>query len=140
MKEIFNRKSGAKLSNKDNIELNFFKSIDDAKEYLKTLDSQEWEILRFTPSQYYSEHHKKYSEPIYKTSHGIIGQEFENVVITIDNLFYYDENDKLSYRGGTYYDATKMLFQNITRTRKRLNLVIIDNSELLDRCVSVLHE
>lgn len=139
MKELFNCRSEAKLSNKDNIELNYFKSIDDAKDYLKTLDNQEWEILRFTPSQYDNEHHKTYSEPTYKTSHGIIGQEFENVVITIDNYFFYDKNGKLGYRGSTYYDAEKMLFQNITRTRKRLNIVIINNSELLDRCVSILN-
>jgi hypothetical protein len=140
MKALFNCKSGVKLSNKDNIELSYFKHIDDAKDYLETLDNQEWEILRFTPSQYNSEHHKKYSDPTHKTSHGIIGQEFENVVITIDNYFYYGENGELIYRGRTYYDAAKMLFQNITRTRKRLNIVIINNGEILDRCVSVLKD
>lgn len=138
MKALFNRKSAIKLSSKDNIELNYFNTIDDAKDYLGTLNSPEWEILRFTPSQYDNEHHKKYSDFSYKTSHGIIGQEFESVVITIDNFFYYDESGKLQYKGSTYYDAAKMLFQNITRTRKRLNIVIINNSELLDRCVSVL--
>lgn len=138
MKALFNSKSGIKLSSKDNIELNYFKSIDDAKDYLGTLDNQEWEILHFTPSQYHKEHHEKYSDSSHKTSHRVIGQEFENVVITIDNFFSYDENGKLIYIGNTYYDAAKMLFQNITRTRKRLNIVIVDNIKLLDRCVSVL--
>jgi Cdc6-like AAA superfamily ATPase len=138
MKALFFSKRGIKLSNKDNIELNYFENIDDAKDYLGTLDNQEWEILHFTPSQYNKEHHEKYSDSSHKTSHRIIGQEFENVVITVDNFFSYDENGELIYKGSTYYDAAKMLFQNITRTRKRLNLVIINNSELLDRCVSVL--
>ncbi len=31
-----------------------------------------------------------------------------------------------------------MLFQNITRARKRLNVVIIGNEEVLSRCISVL--
>jgi DNA replication protein DnaC len=138
MKALFNCKRHIKLPNKDNIELNYFNSINDAKDYLQVLDNQEWEILHFTPSQYNKEHHESYSNTYNKTSHGIIGQEFENVVITIDNFFSYDENGELIYRGKTYYDATKMLFQNITRTRKRLNIVIINNGELLDRCVSVL--
>ncbi len=140
MKALFYCKSDTKPSSKDNIELNYFKSIDDAKDYLGTLDDQEWEILRFTPSQYNKEHHETYSNFSHKTSHGIIGQEFENVVISIDNLFSYNENGELSYRGSTYYDAAKMLFQNITRTRKRLNIVIINNSKLLDRCISSLKD
>ncbi len=135
MKAFFNCKSAIKLSSTENIELNYFANIVDAKDYLETLDNEEWEILRFTPSQYNGEHHQKYSEYSQKTSHEIIGQEFENIVITIDNFFSYDENGELKYRGNTYYDAAKMLFQNITRTRKRLNLVIINNSEVLDRCV-----
>jgi Cdc6-like AAA superfamily ATPase len=138
MKALIDCNSGVKLSSNDNIELNYFKNISDAKDYLGTLDSQEWEILRFTPSQHHNEHHQKYSDFSQKTSHKVIGQEFENVVITLDNFFYYDDNGKLSYRSSTYYDAAKMLFQNITRTRKRLNIVIINNHELLNRCVSVL--
>lgn len=140
MKALFYSKSAIKQLSKDNIQLNYFNNIEDAKDYLETLDNQEWEILHFTPSQYNKEHHENYSDFSHKTSHRVIGQEFENVVITIDKLFFYDENGELKYRGSTYYDATKMLFQNITRTRKRLNIVIINNDEILDRCVSVLKD
>ena len=140
MKALFYSKSAIKQLSKDNIQLDYFKNIEDAKDYLGTLNCEEWKIIRFTPSQYDPEHHKKYSDISHESSHSVIGQEFENVVITIDNFFYYDENGELSYRSNTYYDAAKMLFQNITRTRKRLNIVIIDNSELLDRCVSVLQD
>jgi len=87
MKALFNGKRTVKLSGKEKIELNYFQNTDDAKEYLESLDNQQWEILRFTPSQYNKEHHKNYSDPSHKTSHGIIGQEFENVVITIDKFF-----------------------------------------------------
>ncbi len=138
MKALFYSRSDIKQLKKDNIQLNYFNNIDDAKSYLSTIDKLEWEIIHFTPSQYNKEHHENYSDFSQKTSHRVIGQEFENVVITIDSFFYYDENGELSYRAGTYYDAPKMLFQNITRTRKRLNIVIINNSQLLDRCVSLL--
>lgn len=138
MKALFYSKSAIKQISKDNIQLNYFKNIENAKDYLGTLNNQEWEILHFTPSQYNKEHHENYSDTSHKTSHRVIGQEFDSVVITLDNFFFYDENGELKYRGNTYYDAAKMLFQNITRTRKRLNIVIINNSEVLDRCVSVL--
>ena len=103
-----------------------------------SLNTSEWEILKFTPSQYNNEHHEKYSHSSNKASHGVIGQEFDSVVVTVDSLFYYNQNGDLKYRGNTYYNPVKMLFQNITRTRKRLKIVIINNSEILDRCVSVL--
>jgi len=140
MKALFNNSRNIKLASKKNIELNYFTAIDNAKDYLDTLDNQGWETLRFTPSQYNKEHHKRYSDISQKTSHEIIGQEFENVVITIDSFFYYDEKGELSYRAGTYYDAPKMLFQNITRTRKRLNIVLINNTEILNRCLSILKD
>ncbi len=111
MKALFYSKNTIKQLSKDSIQLNYFNNIEDAKNYLGALDNQEWEILRFTPSQHYNEHHEKYSNFSHKTSHKIIGQEFESVVITIDNFFYYDENGELRYRGSTYYDAAKMLFK-----------------------------
>ena len=135
---LFNSKRKSDLSNKGNIEVNYFKNMDDAKNYLGLLDCEEWEVLRFTPSQYNNEHHEKYSGTSKKTSHKVIGQEFDGVAVTIDKYFSYDEGGDLVYRGDAYYPPVKMLFQNITRARKRVNLVIIDNEELLDRCMHIL--
>lgn len=135
---LFNHNRNLESSKNGNIEINYFQNIQDAKNYLTSLDSDEWEVLRFTPSQYDKEHHEKYSHTLSKTSHEVIGQEFDNVAVTIDSYFTYDENGKLIYQGKAYYYTLKMLFQNITRARKRLNLVIIDNEELLNRCLSIL--
>ncbi|MEH6372425.1 ATP-binding protein [Pectobacterium carotovorum] len=135
---LFNNKRTLELSNTGNIEINYFQSIDDARNYLALLNNSEWEVLRFTPSQYNSEHHAKYSDLSKKTSHRVIGQEFDNVAVTIDEYFYYNTEGKLGYRGRAYYYPLKMLFQNITRARKRLNLIIINNEELLSRCISIL--
>ncbi|MDO7896613.1 ATP-binding protein [Pseudomonas citrulli] len=138
IKMLFNNKRQLNLSSIFNIELNYFKNLDDAKNYLGTLSEAQWEIIKFTPSQYNNEHHEKYSESAKKTSHQVIGQEFDNVAVMIDQYFSYNAGGDLVYRGRAYYDPTKMLFQNITRTRKKLNLVILDNEELLNRCVSIL--
>lgn len=135
---IFNNKAKAIVTNKGNINIDYFVNIDDAKAFIDSLDTSEWEVLRFTPSQFNNEHHEKYSNPYSKASHGVIGQEFDNVVVIIDRLFFYKENGNLSYKGKVYYHPVKMLFQNITRTRKKLNVVIIDNEAILNRCVSVL--
>ena len=138
IKMLFNRKRSLPISSVGNIEINYFKTTEDAKSYLDSLDKDRWEILRFTPSQYKNEHHIKYSEVSCKTSHRVIGQEFDGVAVPIDQYFSYDKNGSLIYRGETYYDPPKMLFQNISRCRKRLNLVIIGNVELLSRCIAIL--
>ncbi|MBX3617883.1 ATP-binding protein [Nitrosomonas sp.] len=138
IKMLFNNKKSLPISSNGNIELNYFNTTIDAKSYLDALDESRWEILRFTPSQYNNEHHKKYSEVSNRTSHQVIGQEFDGVAVTIDQFFSYDDNGDLIYKGGAYYDLPKMLFQNITRARKKLNLVIIGNEELLNRCITIL--
>lgn len=138
IKVLFNNARNITLSSKSNIEVSYFKSLDDARFYLSVLGCAGWEVIRFTPSQYNKEHHAEYFAQPNKTSHEVIGQEFDNVAITIDRFFSYDVKGDLCYKGRAYYHASKMLFQNITRARKRLNIVIIDNEEVLRRCVEVL--
>lgn len=138
IKMLFNSTRSLSLSSKGNIEINYFYNLDDAKIYLESLDGNEWEVLRFTPSQYKNEHHEKYSNIYGKTSHKAIGQEFDGVAVTMDQYFTYDKSGELFYRGGAYYYPVKMLFQNITRARKKVNLVIINNEEVLNRCMKIL--
>lgn len=138
IKMLFNNKKNLPISSNGNIEINYFNTTEDAKNYLDALDERKWEILRFTPSQYNKEHHEKYAEESNRTSHQVIGQEFDGVAITIDRFFSYADDGDLIYNGHAYYDPPKMLFQNITRSRKRLNLVIIGNEEMLNRCIAIL--
>jgi hypothetical protein len=138
IKLLFNNKQSATMVKKDNVAISYFSANAEAKNFLNVIDKAKWEVLKFTPSQYNQEHHEEYSEGARSTSHQVIGQEFDGVVIIIDRFFSYNENGDLIYRGRAYYDPVKMLFQNITRARKRLSVVIINNEELLNRCVSVL--
>lgn len=139
IKMLFKNTKSIPISSDGNIEINFFKTNEDARSYLDTLDNSKWEALRFTPSQYKKEHHEDCSKLSSRTSHQIIGQEFDGIAVIIDKYFAYDENGNLTYRGGAYYDPPKMLFQNITRARKRLNLVIVNNAQLLSRCIAILN-
>jgi hypothetical protein len=139
IKMLFDRKATTSAKSSPNISISYFDNSDDAKTYLSGLPPTEWEVLRFTPSQYNNEHHKKYYDVGNKTSHEVIGQEFEGVAIAIDKFFVYATSGELAYVGNSYYAPTKMLFQNITRARRRLNLVIINNQEVLKRCLAILN-
>lgn len=138
IKCLFDKARNLPIHNSHNIDFVYFDNVDDAKSKIRSLSNDDWEVIRFTPSQYRNEHHEQYSNTTCQTSHGIIGQEFDNVAIVLDNLFYYSDSNVLDYGGRVYYNPIKMLFQNITRTRKKLKIVIINNQELLERCISIL--
>lgn len=135
---IFKNTKAVPINSNGNIEINYFQTLKDAKQYLDGLDKDKWEVLRFTPSLFNKEHHEQYSDLEAKTSHKVIGQEFDAVAIAIDQYFKYDEFGDLIYIGGTYYAPVSMLLQNITRARKRLNIVLINNETLLRRCLGIL--
>ena len=138
IKMLLNCKRNIKISRGSNIEISYFASTKDAKNYLESLDQDGWEVLRFTPSTYNTEPHNQYSDSSNKTSHEVMGQEFDSVAVAIDKNFSYNLDGELTYKARSYYKPTKMLFQNITRARKRLKLVIIDNEEILSRCIQIL--
>lgn len=137
LKALLDKQRNFGGANSKNIQIRYFDAADDVGSFLASLSDDEWEVLRFTPSQYNNEFHQTYSHAGNKTSHEIIGQEFEGVAVVIDKHFTYNNDGKLIYRGGVYYSAPKMLFQNITRARKRLLIVVQQNEELLERCMSI---
>ena len=135
---LFKKTKSIPISSYGNIQINYFQTPGDAKQYLDDLDMDKWEVLRFTPSLFNREHHQKYFDVKAKTSHEVIGQEFDAVAIAIDEYFKYDETGDLIYVGDTFYASVSMLLQNITRARKRLNIVLINNEALLTRCLEIL--
>lgn len=86
------------------------------------------------------ESHNLVEEP--DNAHTVIGQEFDNVAAVVDKHFFYKENrlSTKNYINKPYYHPTKMLFQIISRTRIKLNLVIINNPEILTRCLEILNK
>jgi hypothetical protein len=138
IKGFFNTSRGLKTPDTGNIEILFFARSEDAKEYISTIDEAKWRVLRFTPSQYNNEHHESYSSRLSSTSHEVIGQEFDGVTVVVDQFFTYNAQGNLTYTGSTYYQPVKMLFQNMTRARTKLRLVVINNSDVLRACLSIL--
>lgn len=139
IKLLFNNKrSDIIFSNCGNVDFNYFTDSATVRNYIQIISNDGWEVLKLTPSLHANEHHESYSNIHSKNSHAVIGQEFDNVAVVMDEYFSYDNSGSLTYKSKTYYDSVKMLFQNITRTRKRLKLIIISNKQVLSRCLSIL--
>ncbi|SDN62688.1 hypothetical protein [Bacillus sp. OK048] len=113
-----------------NVFVQYFSTTNDAKKYLEVLKDDRWKIINDTPSMYDRYPYDSYQNSIDSSAHSVIGQEFDNVAAVIDEHFYYADNGKLSTKGWntiSYYYPTKMLFQIVTRARKKPNIIIINN-------------
>ncbi|MEK4459481.1 hypothetical protein [Paenibacillus peoriae] len=121
------------------ISLKFFSTASEAKKYTRILDDQGCKIVNYTPSKYDALPADSYYDHNYETAHHVIGQEYDQVAAIMDQYFYYDTEGKLFTRGfKPNYHPTKMLFQILTRTRKKLTLIIIRNEEVLQTCLNIL--
>lgn len=122
-----------------NISFYFTKELDDARLYVEYLKSLGWEHIYLSNSLRKAEPLDNVKFLSNNSSHQVIGQEYEDVVIVINEHFYYTEQLKLSYNAYYYYNPLETLFQAITRTRKKLKLVIINNEEVYKKCIQIIN-
>ena len=83
--------------------------------------------------------YEKYFPSNKMCAHSVIGQEFNNVAIVIDEHFKYTKNGKLT-ASNQYYSQRQMLYQIITRARKRLHIIVVNNASMLARCIEILNK
>ncbi|MGG0186182.1 DNA/RNA helicase domain-containing protein [Bacillus rhizoplanae] len=123
-----------------NINAQFFNDYQSAKNYTDNLSDNGWEVINFTNSLHYRVSYDGYQSIQNKNSHQVIGQEYDNVAVFIDEHFYYAPNNKLSASSvhGGVYAIDKMLYQNLTRTREKLNIIIINNDKMLSAILNIL--
>ena len=123
-KSMFNIKNG-KVGKLNNISLVYFNDRQPGIiEYLTNKET--YKFIRYTPSIFSIVHEQIAA---FETPHEVIGQEFDNIVVYLGSNFYYDTEGRLQAKNidNNPYDFLGMLYQAMTRARKRLEIVIIDN-------------
>lgn len=145
IKQLLDKKATLAKHNYLNVEISYFDNYADAKSQLVHLRETGWTVINYTPGVKGKTY---YYEKLYHigntsaTPHSVIGQEFNNVVGVIDEYFFYNEAGKLDEQKciTKYYSQYGMLYQILTRTRKKVHLVIIKNIQVLERCVNILNQ
>ena len=129
------------LSGKDYKDISFYYTtcLVDAQKYISYLRSLNWEHIYLSNSLHTNEALDKVVFRSRNSSHKAIGQEYDDVVVTITEDFFYNSNSKLSYNVSSYYNPIETLFQAVTRTRKRLAIVIINNEDVYKKCMEIIH-
>ncbi|WP_061841456.1 DNA/RNA helicase domain-containing protein [Tetragenococcus halophilus] len=123
------------------IKVKYFNSKQEAYSYVISQKKFGWKHLTYSNDLYKKEPLDNLIVSGEETPHGVIGQEFDKVIIMIDDNFGYslvEKYYKLVGKTFSYYNAAKMLFQNMTRARKELCLVVIDNRDFFKKVLSIL--
>lgn len=72
-------------------------------------------------------------------AHGVLGQEFDKVLVLVGSTFYFGEDGGLAVRGKNYYDPERMFYQSVTRARKQIMLLIVNNPEFMTKLINALN-
>lgn len=138
VRELFNQSDKTQHSwiSAEHIHCEYFNSEEKACAFANILEESGWTVINQTTSLYDPEFYDAFDSPTTLNSHHVIGQEFDRVAVFIGPGYQY-VNQKL--RGtGTYYDSEKLLFENITRARREVFLIFINNPEMLNACLQIL--
>lgn len=122
------------------VSVSYCNDTQEAIDILRMFNFRGWMVPVYTPSKYGTFHYESYRIPG-SSVHEVIGQEYDNIVAVIDDSFFYDENGNLTTPPSKdrIYSQIKMFYQIVTRTRKRLHILVLNNPTLLSYILSILH-
>ena len=121
-----------------NISLYCVNQIKEAEDCVSFLQQQGWKHIYLSTDLIKQDPLDSVKFSSTTSSHDAIGQEWDNIVTTITSDFYYTENGKLSYKTKPYYNPLETLFQALTRARKKLCMVIINNPDIFKKCAEII--
>lgn len=133
----------AQPSNFKNVKAVYFSSKEMAKDYLENLvQNNGYKSIELTPyvtkSTYKTKRVKTYSDST--NVHQVIGREYDNVVVPLDEHYFYSEDGKLASNYPDYYPFLQdnSIFEAISRVKKYLIIVVINNPSLFIKIQEIL--
>ncbi|WP_350222561.1 DNA/RNA helicase domain-containing protein [Bacillus albus] len=122
-----------------NISMQYFENGNKVKDYIKDLTdtNKDWKAINYTPGFRVNYPYEVFQNGQDESAHEVIGQEFDNVIVVIDSNFTYNKN-LLTSKNDYRYSNIKMLYQMVTRARKKLHIIIIDNEAVLEKCLEIM--
>lgn len=139
IKKVRNLKKSVPVSvSYENISLAYAKSVTEARKIIKYFRANGYVFINYSKSNCCHSPYEKYYEEDYDTHH-VIGQEFDNVLLLMDNSFYYDEDGVL--QGITHpnpdYLYPNLFYQGITRVREKIAIVVVEAPILFQQISSI---
>ncbi len=128
-------KRGPKLIDFPNVELVYFKTRKNAQnKIIDICQVKGYELIE--PTEYNTKStkvvkRKKISQKSLE-AHNVIGREYDNVAIILDEYYFYSEDGRLWARYGEYYPylQNNILFEAISRVKRKLMIIVINNPQV----------
>lgn len=119
------------------IDILYANDINESDKLLRLYKNKGYTFITFTPSQFVYNGIDHYSDNI--NSHQVIGQEFDNVVIIMDNNFRYNDDGELEGKEhpNPDYLFPRLFYQNISRTRERLCIIVLNNPKMFRQLLKI---
>lgn len=120
-----------------NVKVIYADTYEYANELIKKYAAKGYKYINYTPSACYDNNtDATYSENTYK----VIGQEFDNVLMVINESFAYTDDGRLgAYEHPvTEYIFTQLLYQGLTRVREKLMIIVLNNQTLFEKLLGAI--
>lgn len=108
------------------ITVEYFDSFEGLSLYMQTLPSN-WQLLNFHAPFDELQHHVEQ----------LSNKEIDDIAVILDGQFFYDEG-RLSTTHEQAEIVLKMLYYHLTRTRKNIKLIIVQNEPLLQTVLQIV--
>lgn len=112
-------------------------STEETNKIIRYLRHNGYTFIEYTKSRYQPSLLDKYHGDI--NTHKVIGQEYDNVAVVMDENFMYSETGGLKAYEHPCKDYLfyKLFFQGVSRAREKLCIVVNNNPELLKKIIGI---
>ena len=120
------------------VSVSYANNIEEAATLLKEFKKDGYYFINYTPSRFSIEEFQRFITD--GNTHQVIGHEYDDVIMVIDNNFRYNQNGQLVARKhpNPDYLFRKLVYQGITRTRENLALIILNNKDAMKTIMDIL--
>ena len=121
-----------KIQNFSSVSILYAENNSEAAELIELYKEKGYIFINYTGSKSQSSSIDYFKNLEYCTTHDVIGQEFDNIIMYMDENFYYDGQGFLRSHPHPHrnYIYTNLLFQGVTRVKEKLCIIVINNEPL----------
>ena len=121
-----------------NVELNYAETTAEAQNLLSYYKARQYVFINYSQPNACGSPYADYEEEF--DTHHIAGKEFKNVVMLMDDSFYYDENGVLQGvpHPNPDYLYPNLFYQGVTRVQEKLALIVLKAPELFLNISSIV--
>ena len=119
------------------IDVLFANNTEEAMQLIDLYNEKGYTFISYTQSMYYSNSIDLY--PNTYDTHHVIGQEYDKVMIMMDENFRYDRERRIQGKEHPNPDLLfyKLLYQAISRAREKLCVLVVENYKLFSAILNI---